>query len=220
MIDHIVRLQPTRVLDIGPGYGKWGFLVREALDFMPGRLAPERWQVTIDGVDAFPYASPILDWVYDKVTLGSALDVVDGLRGYDLVILGDVIEHFEKRDGFRLLRALLAHNKNVLISTPFDFFEQEIADNPYEQHLSCWCEADFSEWPVDYDVVGGSMIVVLLSGKGATIPSLAEARASHLVYSMPGMARRGALAKSSKKALARLNAVLGRPAASTGTTRA
>jgi hypothetical protein len=216
MIDHVVRLQPTRVLDIGPGYGKWGFLVREALDFMPGRLDPEKWQVTIDGVDAFPYASPILDWVYDRVITGSALDLVDELRGYDLVILGDVIEHFEKRDGFRLLRALLTHNKNVLISTPLDFFEQEIADNPYEQHLSCWGEADFREWPDDYDVVGGSMIVVLLAGEGATVPSHADARASHLVYSMPGMARRGALAKSSKKALARISSVLGRPGPATG----
>ncbi|HEX3426909.1 MAG TPA: methyltransferase domain-containing protein [Acidimicrobiales bacterium] len=212
MMDHVVRLQPTRVLDIGPGYGKWGFLVREALDFMAGRLAPEEWQVTVDGIDAFPYASPILDWVYDKVISGPALDHLDELRGYDLVIMGDVIEHFEKDDGLCLLRALLAHNKNVVIATPLDFFQQEIANNPYEQHLSRWSEADFREWPADYDVVGGAIIVALLAGKGATRPSPAEARASHLVYSMPGMARRGTLAKSSKKALARISALLSSPA--------
>lgn len=40
MLDHVVRIKPKRVLDIGIGYGKWGFLIREALDFMKGRFEP------------------------------------------------------------------------------------------------------------------------------------------------------------------------------------
>ncbi len=200
-MDHAVRLQPRRVLDIGPGYGKWGFLVREALDFMPGRLDPADWMVEINGVDSFPYQSPLLDWVYNSVIVRSALDIVDDLGGYDLVILGDVIEHFTKEDGMRLLRSLLASNRNVLISTPLDFFQQEIADNPAEQHLSCWGMPDFEEWQFDYDVVGGSMVVVLLAGSGAAEPTERNAVASRRAYSLPGLARRGVAAGMVKKAL-------------------
>ncbi len=32
MIDWLVELQPRSVLDIGVGFGKWGFLAREYLD--------------------------------------------------------------------------------------------------------------------------------------------------------------------------------------------
>lgn len=201
MLDHVVRLQPRRILDIGPGYGKWGFLVREALDFMPGRVDQSEWQVRIDGIDAFPYKSPLLDWVYDSVRVGGALDAIDDLRGYDLVILGDVIEHFEKEDGLRLLGALLKWNRNALIATPLDFYQQEIAGNPFEQHLSVWTQDDFERWDYDYDVVGGSVIVVLLAGQGADRPTARDTAASRRAYSLPGMARRGAIAGHVKRAL-------------------
>jgi hypothetical protein len=201
MMDHVVRLRPRRVLDIGPGYGKWGFLVREALDFMDGRVERSSWEVRIDGLDAFPYESPLLSWAYDTVTTKPALEVVDQLDGYDLVILGDVIEHFSKDDGMRLLRSLLGANRNVLVATPLDFFQQEIAGNPYEQHLSLWGQEDFAEWDYDYDVVGGSVIVVLLAGAGATQPTPRDSAASRRAYALPGMARRGMVAGHLKKAL-------------------
>jgi hypothetical protein len=199
MMNHVVRLQPTRILDIGPGFGKWGFLIREALDFMLGRLDRDEWNVTIDGVDAFPYNSPILPWVYDSIQIVPALDALLDLSGYDLVVLGDVIEHFTKEDGMRLLRALVARNKNVLVATPMDFFEQEVGGNPYEQHLSLWTQGDFDEWIYDYDVVAGSVLVVLLAGLDATLPTGANAFASRRVYSLPGMTRRGATAAMLKR---------------------
>lgn len=200
LLEHVVRLRPQSVLEIGVGYGKLGFLVREALDFMDGRHKREDWQTRIDGIEAYPYASPLHEWIYDSLRTTNALDVVGELSGYDLVILGDVIEHFEKSDGMRLLRALTSQNRNVLLATPYHFFEQT-TDNPFETHRSHWARQDFGEWIYDYDAIGGSAIVVALAGVGATAPTRSDARASALAYR--AFPRHGAAARVVKQVLRR-----------------
>ena len=35
-INKIIQLQPKSVLDVGCGFGKWGYLCREYLDVFPG----------------------------------------------------------------------------------------------------------------------------------------------------------------------------------------
>jgi hypothetical protein len=202
LMEHVVRLRPERVLDVGVGYGKWGFLIREALDFMEGRHEPGEWRTRIDGIDAHPYESPLHAWVYDDIRVADALDVLDELAGYDVVVLGDVIEHFEKDDGLRLLRALSGRNRNVLVTTPLHFFEQELPGAPYETHRSHWTREDFAEWPHDYDVIGGSAIVVALAGAGATVPTRADTRASAFAYRL--LPKRGAAARVVKEAVRRV----------------
>ncbi len=87
LADHVVALRPARVLDIGVGYGKWGFLIREALDFIDGRVDRAEWRVVIDGIDAHRYESPVLDWVYDSIRIADVSESLEELTGYDLVIL-------------------------------------------------------------------------------------------------------------------------------------
>jgi hypothetical protein len=200
VLDQATRLQPKRVLDVGAGFGKWGFLLREALDFMAARLDRSEWSVTIDGVDADLAHSPLHQWVYDSMVEADVLDDPDRWSGYDLVVLGDVIEHFPKAAGERLLEALLSRNRNLIVVTPLHFFEQDLPGRPFERHLSHWTPTDFEPWPYDYDVVGGNTQVVLLAGKGATIPTLADSRVSRRVYGLPGMKSRGAAAHLLKRA--------------------
>jgi len=203
-MDHVVRLRPQRVLDVGAGFGKWGYLAREALDFMAGRIERGEWRTVIHGIDAFPHHSPLWEWVYDAVTVGHALELRHSLAKYDLVILGDVIEHLTKEDGLILIRTLLAQNRHVIVTTPLDFFDQEIGDNTYERHLSLWTRSDFNPWSHDYDVVGGAAIVVLLAGKGATYPTARTTLRSTIAYSVPGMARHEAMPHMVKTLLGRV----------------
>jgi hypothetical protein len=86
-IEHVVRLNPSTVMDVGHGYGKWGFLIREALDFTYGRFDSASWAVRIDGIDAFPITSPLLDWVYDSTRVANVMDDIP--VDYDLIVLGD-----------------------------------------------------------------------------------------------------------------------------------
>lgn len=202
-LDHAVRLRPRRVLDVGFGLGKWGFLLREALDFMDGRVARDSWHVTIDGIDARAHDSPLPTWVYDDVRFDDVLGVVDELADYDLVVLGDVIEHFEKDDGLALLRSLLARNRNVLVTTPLVYFEQELDDNPFERHRSHWTMRDFMPWTFDLDVVGGFLIVVLLAGRDAETPRRSDKNASRVAYALPLMRRHGSTARALKSLIRR-----------------
>jgi len=198
-LDRVVAMRPRRVLDVGVGLRKWGFLLREAFDYIHGRFEREEWQLKIDGIDAHRYDSPLLDWVYDDVRFVDVLDVVGELAGYDVVVIGDAIEHFQKDQGLSLLDALLRQNRNVVLTTPLEFFDQHRDDNPYENHRSHWTIDDFARWVFDYDVAGGFQIVVSLAGRGADQPRPADARASRIAYGIPLLARRGAAARVVKQ---------------------
>ena len=53
---NIIRLEPRSILDVGCGFGTWGFLCRTYLDVFLERVQPEDWQVRIDGIE---FSSPI-----------------------------------------------------------------------------------------------------------------------------------------------------------------
>lgn len=135
--------------------GKWGYLIRECLDFIHDRHQREDWLVRIDGFDAFQTESPLLGWVYDDYRALEVKPPAETVRGYDLVLLGDVIEHLEKRTGERLLRELLGQNGCIVVTTPRFWFEQgAIGGNSYEEQRSYWSPADFDGLPADIEVCG------------------------------------------------------------------
>jgi len=75
-------------------------------------------------------------------------------RSYDCVVALDVIEHFEKEAGLRLLDAMeRIARKKVVIFTPNGFVAQPAtADNPHQLHRSGWTVAEMRAR--GYDVVG------------------------------------------------------------------
>lgn len=200
-MDRVVRLQPKSVMDIGVGYGKWGLLLRESLDWGPGRLDRVSWQTRIDGIEAFPYASPLHSWVYDTIIQQDVLHCVDIVKDYDLVLMNDVIEHIEKVPAMDLIRSFTRSNSVVIISTPVEFFTQEIADNDYEQHVSHWALEDFKEFTFDFTIAGNAAIVVSLAGISATWPTLRDKRASQIAYTTPWVRSRPTLANLLSTAL-------------------
>jgi SAM-dependent methyltransferase len=157
ILSEVARLHAHRpirsVLDIGVGAGKWGFLLRELLDFYHhGVYWREEWKTRIVGIEAFErYRNPLHDWAYDKVLYGDATALVDQVESVDLVIAMEVIEHLDKEAGLALLRKLESKaSRGVILSFPPEYdglgrhvLEQEATHgNPYEQHRSVWSEAD------------------------------------------------------------------------------
>ena len=49
IIKTVMSRNPKSVLDIGVGFGKWGYLFREYLDVYHGRVFKEDWLVNIEG---------------------------------------------------------------------------------------------------------------------------------------------------------------------------
>lgn len=204
VLEHVRRVKPRSVLDIGPGYGKWGFLIRETLDFMEGRYRRDSWGVRILGIDAFPSESPLLDWVYDDVRTADVLDAPrDLLSGHDLVVMGDVIEHLEKTAGQALLQQLVSDNGCVIVVTPKDFFAQETVEgNPFEQHRSLWTVNDFTAFDSDVDIYAGT-VTAAIRGATGTYPSRGAVRASRAVRRLPMIRGRGMAARLAKTGLRR-----------------
>ena len=151
----VTQLKPESILDIGVGYGKWGHLFREYTDIAasgddPPRYQRENWKVRIDGVEGFePYLTPTHRFNYNNIYVGKAQEVIKTLGNYDVIFMGDVIEHFTKDEGNAFLdEAFKRANKAVLLSTPWhDMPQEDSAGNDLERHKSHWTPADFRRFP-------------------------------------------------------------------------
>jgi len=66
-------------------------------------------------------------------------------RTFDVVVLNNVIEHFPREQGLRVLAAVESMDPRlILIQTPNGFLEQPAGkDDPHQRHLSGWFPHDF-----------------------------------------------------------------------------
>ena len=161
---HIVQVcDPRTILDVGVGFGKWGILCREVLEIYNGRVPSDVWVRTIDGSEIHePYRNELWELAYDHVHIGNALEVLNSLQHYDLILCCDVIEHFEKADGLRLLRKLTEHGNVVVVTSPRGYQPQgPIYGNPFERHQSGWGLEDFHDFIHLYKEIGFTFMVVL-----------------------------------------------------------
>lgn len=155
-IPHIIesvrknRPDVMSVLDVGFGFGKLGYLFREYFESKKiGRHKPGDWVLKIDGIDIYDgYLSNIQKPIYNNLYIDDVFKVLPRLGEYDVAILSDVIEHFTKEDGYKLIDELFKHVKDIVIATPKGFTKQENQDNPNQDHLSGWELADFKNYNV------------------------------------------------------------------------
>ena len=153
VLHHVLLSNPSSVLDVGVGFGKYGVLIRENMEVPFERYYKEQWIVRVDGVEAYEqYRNPIHDYVYNHVYYGDILNVHSQLQKYDCVLLIDVLEHFTKEEGHQVLETLLQHtNKALIVSTPlYPAHQTEYLGNPFEEHKSRWEKEDFRNYKCEY----------------------------------------------------------------------
>ena len=148
VISFLQKVMPASILDVGVGNGKMGFIARDFLDVMLGqRYRKEDWKIRIDGIEIFSdYIQEHQNAIYDDIYIGDAFKVIDTLGSYDLIILGDVLEHLEKRKVWQFLDKCATHCSNsIIINIPLgEKWTQEAAyGNPHEEHLSFWSYEEF-----------------------------------------------------------------------------
>lgn len=164
IMDIIIALKPSSVLDVGAGFGKYGVLCREYLDLWDGKQQ-YTFESRIDAVEVFSrYITPLHQFVYNNVYTENILALVNKLDfGYDLVLLIDVLEHLKKDDGVMLVTKLLSKNNGILISTPKNPSPQKDAfGNIYETHRSKWLKQDFLNIGDCYFISDNISIIVYL----------------------------------------------------------
>jgi hypothetical protein len=115
----------TQILDVGAGQGKY----RELLPTYPNVDACEIWEPTVDAEG--------LRARYRTVYVGNVLDVVTpgDWKRYDLVIMGDVLEHMTINDARLTLRRALEAGADVIVVVPYAYPQDEEDGNIYQRHI-------------------------------------------------------------------------------------
>lgn len=124
---------PIRLLDVGPGHGKYGVLIPE---YVAGP-----WELGCIEAEQ-RYVTPRLSATYRTLLTGNVLDL-SSWREWDIVLMVDVIEHLEKQPALDMLDRIPGH---VVICTPVEWFQNpEAAEYPSERHRSLWRPSDFPQ---------------------------------------------------------------------------
>lgn len=141
----VLQLQPRSVLDLGVGFGGGGAAVREWLD-----LGVRPWKTYLVGVESWgDYRNPVWD-LYDVVYVRTIEEFFrENHERFDCVLFTDVLEHFEKGAGRRVLADMqtrVAPGGCLLVTTPASFFPQDaVYGNERERHCSYWSESDLTQ---------------------------------------------------------------------------
>lgn len=93
IIGVIQRLKPKSILDVGIGFGKWGYLFREYTDIIAAEKCPKRynkegWSTQIDGIEGYSeYLYPAHYYIYNTIYEENAAELLSQLDDYDVIFL-------------------------------------------------------------------------------------------------------------------------------------
>jgi len=145
ILSKIRKINPKKILEIGPGFGKWGVLIREYLEVYKNlRFHKKDWLIQLDAVEICPYyKNKLKDFIYNHVYWRSVQKFIEKPpeTDYDLVIMIDVLEHMNKKEGSRVLQGLQRISNNLIVEVPgvlYSKISKWHKINPYEDHKCCW----------------------------------------------------------------------------------
>lgn len=126
--------KPLKILDIGAGYGFWGFILKSMLKHEPTITAIEISSSHVDRLKRLNF--------YEKIIEGDATEIdFSKMDNYDVALLSHVVEHIEKEKAIHLLKSLMKTCEQIIILCPEGNALSEIGING-ASHLSIWIERD------------------------------------------------------------------------------
>ncbi|MEM1550798.1 MAG: class I SAM-dependent methyltransferase, partial [Candidatus Bathyarchaeia archaeon] len=119
------------ILDVGCGYGEWGLLLRKKKKGSFYLIGVDIWRPHLDKVCKICVYNDLIQVAAPKLPFKD--------KSINISLACEVLEHLNKEAGYELLRELERISKDkIIISTPLNWPQEEIYDNPYERHLSEW----------------------------------------------------------------------------------
>ncbi len=136
------------ILDVGAGKGTYkrlcdGFIVYKDMNAIPPIFSEAHWTA----IEVWqPYIEEYeLNYLYDVVLNKDVRDIQKSLDNFDLIFLGDVLEHMSKDDALKLMKTLSKKGKILIVSIPLGHHPQgEENNNPFETHVKDdWTHREF-----------------------------------------------------------------------------
>lgn len=147
LVSIMSQANPKTMLDVGCGYGKFGFLAREYLGLWTDGNGDKHKLETVDAIEAHEaYIGPLQREVYDTIMIGNICTLCDNIGDYDLILMVEVLEHLGAESGQRVLGVLKERAKALVVTTPKVVKDQGAEfGNDYEIHRSQWEPKDFAK---------------------------------------------------------------------------
>ncbi|MEM2507753.1 MAG: class I SAM-dependent methyltransferase [Nitrososphaeria archaeon] len=133
---HVLSLLPKQlsnmtILDVGCGYGEWGFLIRTRKSGFPYIIGMDIWHPHLKKLSHIKIYNELIRVKIPEVPLKD--------KSVDITLACEILEHLNKNDGYKLLKELeRVSRKLIIISCPLDYPQDEIYGNPYERHITEW----------------------------------------------------------------------------------
>ncbi|GEM_PF-531696 len=144
IVDLIQIIDPKSILDVGCGFGKYGYLFRE---YLMGDLWDKN-RILVNAVEGYEkYITDTQRAIYNEIFLCNAMDFQVYLKQkYDVICMIDAFEHLSAPDGEKFIENVLKNAKYLLISVPrFVGPQHGFTDDPnkFESHRSFWTRKMF-----------------------------------------------------------------------------
>jgi len=119
------------VLDVGCGFGEWGFLIRTRKSGFPYMVGVDVWRLHLERLCRLE--------VYDELIQVELPHIPFKEKSIDVSLACEILEHLPKSAGYQLLRELERVSRRlIVVSCPLGWPQGEIYGNPYERHVSEW----------------------------------------------------------------------------------
>lgn len=142
------------ILDIGCGFGKWGFLARLYLQAWNSELMKKAYQnwrnnLRVDAIEIFEdYITDLQRLIYNNIYIGDMRKLIIKVGNYDLIIVGDVLEHISFEDGLIFLKKAREKAQQIIIMMPNYFVKgHSKMGNEAEIHRYIWTDDEFPNNP-------------------------------------------------------------------------
>lgn len=143
LIDHVHRLAPNTILDVGAGGGKNGRMIRQVYNCQIDAIEPTEEYIKENDLKS------IYNNVYQTDIDGYIRNYSQ--NNYDLVIFSDVLEHLYKNEVINYLDYFLYRSKWIVIIWPTNLLQNsDVRNNYYEIHKSNFYIKDLSDFEIVY----------------------------------------------------------------------
>jgi hypothetical protein len=174
IMEVISQIKAKSILDVGVGFGKWGFLIREYFDLRPHKKKGyDDWSLKLDGIEVNEkYITPVHNYIYNNMFIGEALDILSNNNVYyELILALDIVEHFSKENGLKFITLCRNRSDFVFINTPNIYYkiENEYYSH-YMEHKSGWDADDFTKLGAKYVWHSGIYVLAIFTEHDLSLP--------------------------------------------------